>query len=395
MTPLILREGAPAVLRRLSRAEVDALIECEVASLAPTVDDGVWAVSAAGRIGVVRVGDLEVIVQPKLDIERLVFMMGYARNPTYWRDDRVHLDPRGDLPEALAESFRRFATRALGQGLLKGYLTVDDTTSVLRGRIREADQIRQRFGRMIPLEVTYNEFTVDVAENQILLAALHRILRMPSVSKKTRQGLQRLRLQLVDVSPLTRGARRPSWQPSRLNARYVPALRIAEMILDGHSFEQRVGTLLVSGFLVNMAKIFEDFVCVALREALKSGEGRGHLQYATHLDRAELVSMRPDFVWSIDRAPVLVVDAKYKAEKPSRFPNADLYQLLAYCTVLGIREGHLVYAQGEEMPRLHEISGTDVRIHRHTLDLALQPDALLAQVQTLADRISPWVAAVS
>ncbi|MGI8754670.1 MAG: restriction endonuclease, partial [Acidimicrobiales bacterium] len=86
--------------------------------------------------------------------------------------------------------------------------------------------------------------------------------------------------------------------------------------------------------------------------------------------------------------------AKYKAEKPSGFPNADLYQLLAYCAVLGLREGHLVYAQGEEVPRLHEISGTDVRIHCHTLDLALQPAALLTQVQTLADRISPQVAAV-
>jgi 5-methylcytosine-specific restriction enzyme subunit McrC len=34
----------------------------------------------------------------------------------------------------------------------------------------------------------------------------------------------------------------------------------------------------------------------------------------------------------------------WAAGKPSGYPNADLYQLLAYCTVLGLRAGHLTYA---------------------------------------------------
>ena len=68
-----------------------------------------------------------------------------------------------------------------------------------------------------------------------------------------------------------------------------------------------------------------------------------------------------------------VVDAKYKAEKPSGFPQADLYQLLAYCTVLGLHVGHLVYARGNEDPRVHSVVGADVSIHCHTLDLAQSP----------------------
>jgi 5-methylcytosine-specific restriction endonuclease McrBC regulatory subunit McrC len=34
-----------------------------------------------------------------------------------------------------------------------------------------------------------------------------------------------------------------------------------------------------------------------------------------------------------------VVDVKYNAEQPAGYPNADLYQLLAYCTALGLRRG--------------------------------------------------------
>lgn len=390
---LTLTEGAPARRVELDRTVADALRLSEVASVELTDSPREWLVSAAGKIGVVRVGDVQVTVRPKIAIDRLVFLMGYARNPSYWIDDRVRLDPERELPEALAEAFRRLASRALEQGLLKGYRTVDDTTAVMRGRIREADQIKRRFGRLIPLEVRYDDFTVDIAENQLLLAATLRLLRMPGVNDRSRRALQRLRLQLADVMPPISGFR-PTWQPSRLNARYVPALRVAEMILDGRSFEQRVGGLTVTGFLFSMATIFEDFVCVALAEQMKKYGGRSSLQYRTYLDEAEWVPIRPDYVWSADGVPRLVVDAKYKAEKPAGFPQADLYQLLAYCTVLGLRDGHLIYARGEEVPRVHDVAGSDVRIHCHTLDLTASPAGLMAQIEHLVRRITGSPAAV-
>ena len=384
---LVLTEGQPARLVRLSRAVADALRDSEVATVAYTDDPGEWLIGAAGKIGVVRVGDLQVSVKPKVEIDRLVFMMGYARNPSYWRDDPVRLDQHHDLPEALADAFRRLATRALEHGLLKGYLSVDDSTPVMRGRIREADQIKRRFGRMIPLEVRYDDFTVDIAENQVLLAATLRLLRMPGLTRRARQALQRLRLQLVDVTPSVAGVR-PTWQASRLNARYVPALHVAEMILDGRSFEQRIGELTVTGFLFSMPKIFEDFVCVALREQMRPHGGRSTLQLRSHLDEASSVLIKPDYVWSSGGAARIVADAKYKAEKPAGFPQADLYQLLAYCTVLGLDEGHLVYAKGEEEPRVHEVVGSPVTIRCHTLDLTVPPAGLLEQMARLGAKMT-------
>ena len=85
---------------------------------------------------------------------------------------------------------------------------MDETSAVLRGRVREADQLRRRWGRSIPLEVRYDEFTVDIAENQVLLAAVKQLLRTPGVGVRHRTGLQRLRLQLADVTaPGRDGAR--------------------------------------------------------------------------------------------------------------------------------------------------------------------------------------------
>jgi 5-methylcytosine-specific restriction enzyme subunit McrC len=82
-----------------------------------------------------------------------------------------------------------------------------------------------------------------------------------------------------------------------------------------------------------------------------------------------------------------VADAKYKAEKPAGYPNADLYQLLAYCTVLGLKVGHLIYAKGNEDPVRHVVRSAGTEIICHALDLSQPPDTLLAEARTLARHI--------
>lgn len=381
---LTLTEGAPAVEVDLPDDTALALAEAELAVVSRVPGGRSWLVAAGTKVGVVQVGDLQVAVRPKIPIARLIFLMGYAQKPAYWRDHSVLLEASADLPDALAHSFSRLATKALEQGLLQGYRSIDDSLAVVRGRIRVADQIGRRYGRALPLEVTYDDFTVDIAENRLILAAARTLLRVGQVAPDVRRRLLRLDTRLADVTPLRRGESRPAWQPSRLNARYHPALRLAELILDGHSIEQRHGEVEVSGFVVDMWKVFEDFVCVALKEAMSSLGGSASLQHRMHLDEAATVPMRPDFLWQGYDGRVIVADAKYKAEKPSGFPQADLYQLLAYCTVLGLPDGHLVYAKGEEPATSHVIDGADRTIHVHTLDLDQPPAVLLGQIRRLA-----------
>jgi 5-methylcytosine-specific restriction enzyme subunit McrC len=102
-----------------------------------------------------------------------------------------------------------------------------------------------------------------------------------------------------------------------------------------------------NGFLFNLPKIFEDFVTVAISERLRARHpGVAVPQYPCHLDEAQAVKMRRDLVWEHRGQPGAVVDAKYKRERPAGYPDADLYQMLAYSTALGVPVGHLVYAAG-------------------------------------------------
>jgi 5-methylcytosine-specific restriction enzyme subunit McrC len=140
-----------------------------------------------------------------------------------------------------------------------------------------------------------------------------------------------------------------------------------------------------------MNKIFEDFVCLALGEALRPRGGRTELQArGIHLDEAATIRVKPDFVWYDDSSRALaVVDAKYKAERPEGFPDADLYQLLAYCTTLHLPAGHLVYVKGNAPHTAHHIRNTGIRIHQHALDLDQPPDNLLNEIARIAAVLRP------
>ena len=390
MTRIELKENGDPVDIQLSDRVGLALRSSGLVTATPAVEDGWWTVGPAASVGVARVADVEIWVQPKLPIRRLFFLLGYANDDRVWRDEALELTEAPDLLRAIATAFARQADRATQQGLLQGYRVKEEASPVLRGRLRTAEQLKRRFGLPIPLEVRFDDYGVDIPENQLLRGAAERLLALSEIDARTRRTLLRLVRATADVSPLRRGDRLPIWQASRLNARYHVALRLAEIVLRGGSVEQAHGLVQVNGFMLDMAKVFENFVTEALGDALRRRGGHCKAQDPWHLDEDRLVRMKPDLVWyrTGSREPAAVIDAKYKAEKPSGFPNADLYQMLAYCSVTGLNRGHLVYAKGQETQYRHQIREVGIEITQHTLDLDQQPDDLLAQVDVLAGAIA-------
>ncbi|MGA6874735.1 hypothetical protein ACO8D0_22940 [Streptomyces pratensis] len=82
------------------------------------------------------------------------------------------------------------------------------------------------------------------------------------------------------------------------------------------------------------------------------------------------------------------MDAKYTFLRGAAPPVEHLYQLLAYCTALGLTHGHLVYAATTSgpAPTDHVIRRSPVTITAHALNLNEPPAALLAQTAALAAR---------
>ncbi|MFG3170372.1 McrC family protein [Streptomyces sp. NPDC048200] len=395
-----LREYGPAVSVALDTEAGRALAASGILQSA-TPDPGRgghWLLRAGSRVGAVRTAGGQVVrIMPKTPVSRLFFLLGFSLDPARaWRDSGEGTVDTGDYDDvvpALAHAVERQIDGALRQGVLQGYREVEETALVVRGRLREAEQIRRHFGRTPPVEIAYDAYTADTAENRILRAATERLLRLPGVPGPVRRRLAHQRVRLADALPLIRGQALPRWQPSRLNSSYQPALRLAEAVLRDTSPEHRpagADPLAVDGFLLDMNKLFEDFVTVGLREALREHGLTARLQDPQHLDLAGWVGMRPDLVVRTGdgRTPVAVVDAKYKVEKGDGLLNADLYQALAYATVLGLREAHLVYAAGRQPLRYHEVRGAAVRLYQHSLDLSREPEQLLTAFREIAAHLA-------
>jgi 5-methylcytosine-specific restriction enzyme subunit McrC len=386
VTDLHITEGKPPVVVALSDAVGTALRASGVVTANRVAADQ-WEIAADTRVGVAQVAGLTIWVGPKVPVSRILFLLGYAKKQE-WDRNTVGFRAAGDLVPALAGAFADQVERALERGVLQGYSEVEDAMPVLRGRLREQDQLRQRYGLALPLLVRFDEHTVDIPENQLIRSAAESLLRLPALDARVRNRLRGIRQTLIDVTVHRRGLPLPRWQPSRLNARYHVAVPLAELILQGNSLDHAPGAVRANGFMVNMAKVFEDFVTVALAEELRARGGWCRTQDRQHLDVAQQIVIRPDLVWYDAGAPVAVVDAKYKAEKPAGFPDADLYQMLAYCTSLDLPHGHLVYAKGNAEEVAHTVRNAGIQIHAHTLDLALKPRELLSRVARLAERIS-------
>jgi 5-methylcytosine-specific restriction enzyme subunit McrC len=266
---------------------------------------------------------------------------------------------------------------------------MEDTGTTLRGRVRAADQIARWSGLPLPLELRYDEFSIDIPENQLVLGATRVLLRLPLVPPATRSRLLRIRGALDGVTPLALGP--PVQEPliTRLNARYAAAMRLAALILRSAGVSTTRGGVSSTAFVFDMNAVFEDFLTRALGDAVRRHGARLVSQDTSQqLDYQRRIRLKPDMtVWQGGTCRA-VLDAKYKPLTTPGFPNADAYQMLAYCTAFGLNRGSLVYAKDEiNAARMHSVRNTDVKICVEALDVTLDPNELLAQVDALAGQL--------
>lgn len=363
---------------------------------------GTYRLVPNGRVGAVRFNDLQVEVTPKekLGVAHLLFLLGYAKDPGF-RPEGVAAETYDELWPAMAHSLVAAVERALTRGLLQGYRTEQEALLTVRGRIAFEEQLRRRPGIVVPIEVRYDDYSPDIAENQVLLAAIHLMLGVPRVSAEVRRRLLHLAARFTGVSRLAPGSLLPRWQPSRLNGRYHNALGLAEILLRHGSTRTNATGVEMSAFVVVMWKVFEDFVTMALKEALSAVPGRVEPQLSAYLtgdgswtsgmtgkgadDPHGDVAMNVDLV-QLDPAgiPRVAFDAKYKlASTTGEYANADHYQMLAYCTALKVPVAWLVYAGGGPDIR-RTIKNVTIDVVAAPIDLRQRPEKILARIDQIA-----------
>ena len=376
---------------RLSVTERDALQEA-LPSLTiravPGQSDCYWLQPEA-VIGALELGDLSVVVRPKLDISRVIFLASYAMGAFKSRVEMFGFESAPSLVEALALALASAARRAFARGLLHGYQAEQEALTTVRGRIEMAEQLRRRFNDLLPVEVRYDEYTDDILANQLVKAAADLLRRMRLDDPRSRDGLRWTGATLAGVTSARFSPREvPEVAFDRLNDHYREVVTLSRLVLRHQTLELQRGKTRAAGFLINMNDVFQGFVTRALRESLGASErtfcSDDQLPQPIYLDIAKRVRLKPDLTWWDGPICTFVGDAKYKRIHHRSVPNADLYQILAYATALDLPGGLLVYAKGETVPTDHEVRYSGKHLTITTIDLAGPIEEILATIDRLA-----------
>ena len=378
-------------------------------SVATDREPGWWRVSTRQWVGGFSLGDLRVIVRPKIKPENLFFLLEVGLPPEAWQAEAIDYATNDELLPALVSFFARTAETTLARGLFHHYRHEEDDLLALRGRIDFVRQFR-RGGVLVPMACSWDDFTADVDENRCLTAAIRLALRVPDVPHDDRRRLRRLLAALDGVAEPTASValdRLDRIQYTRLNEHYRPALRLARLILANCTLQDQHGDTAASAFMLDMNQLFEDFVTSRLQLKLR-GRLDVKAQSRPHLDVEKRVEIRPDLAFLQHGETIGVADLKYKlidGESSAAGTvgplarHGDYYQLLAYTTALGLPEGTLIYcadvnenealerqtANGSLSTSTITVRHAGTRLHTVAIDLSGSPRDIDAQIAALAE----------
>lgn len=333
---------------------------------------GCWQLTAQGWVGIIPATPaLTLILQPKLPIANLLGMveMAYGLQALRLLQGTVTATTVPELYKGLAQVLAELVLQQLQRGLYRPYQAQAAETPYVRGRLQVNLLPRRPVATTIPC--TFQEPTVDVPENQILYWTLHRLLHSDLLEGKTTKSV-RLALRMlqprVTLRPWTVADCRGRTY-SRLSQSYAPLHALCAFFLEASGPSYQPGAVTSVPFVINMARLFEEFVATWLQR---------HLPPTWQLQIQERHPLSGELHFAIDlvlyertaHRPYMVLDTKYKT--PDRAPDtADVAQIVAYAAAKGVTEACLIYPQPLPIPLDTTVGGVHIRTTTFALDGAL------------------------
>ena len=332
--------------------------------VAPTGRRGVYRLTPRGCAGVVAAPTRRLVIRPKIPLQNLYFLLD-PDDPAAASRDETAPAPGLEVLDFLAGRLARLLAERAAAGLRRGYRERAEEGPFLHGRVDVPAQLRQGPGRKDRLHGLRDDFTADVPCNQAPKATAERLLASALLGGRVREALAQA---LRGFEEVEAGSPTPAVfaaaEADRLAEGYGPLLDLSRLLADALGPGDAAGPTACPAFLLDMERVFERYVTRGVTAAFADGGWTAAAQQ-THVV-APGVEMRPDVTVYRDGRPALVVDAKWK--RPAGAPaTADLYQMLAYCTALGVGRAMLVYPGRRDRMRTYTLLNAPICVEMRTL----------------------------
>lgn len=368
------------------------------------------AIQATNYAGVIQLNDgLQIEVLPKIDMstvpdrsDREVFLemlRELGSDVTFRPFDTAHVEAsRLPLMEVFISMFLAEASDLVRSGLRSSYVTVESEERFVRGKIDFARESKSNPAHAERMNLVYDEFLLDRAENRLIKTTLERLRRISRSSENVRAASRLLSAfdgvgtsHNVDAD-LTRCV------SDRSTVRYGTLIAWCRVFLKGQSFTMFRGRNVANALLIPMERVFEDYIGKTLRHISVPHElRRVELQAQTEwLFEGHKVSLRPDILCTCHDGRRVVLDTKWKCVYGARdVVTSDMHQMYAYgqrYTTVGEQMQHvlLLYPwHGGVKPGLIReerfVSKDNVQVDLFFVDLANARHSLRELAELISD----------
>ena len=229
-------------------------------------------------------------------------------------------------------------------GLHRDYVEVREHGPALRGRLDVTAQLRAGPPDRDRFHTIADDFTADNPFNRLPKSAAESLIASAAVGPQARSALVAALSDFADVAsvPLDSCRRFQPAYDGRTEA-YRPLLELCRLVADGLG-SSGTGTAQSPAFLLDLGRVFENYLTRGLDERLPAGTVRPQatfLYYDAVAGQPALVG-RPDIAIARGGKPTAVLDAKWvRLDGPP--PADDVHQVLAYAVGLGVADVRLVY----------------------------------------------------
>lgn len=288
--------------------------------------------------GIIQLSDKRVQFSTKVKTN-LFYLLSFLKSEKdflYDPDFPIKIKEGVNFFDILGKLFLNELEEILKKGIIKKYISKSENLKFLRGRINMPEQMKHSISGNPKFSCIYDDLTFDNLENRIILKALNTLINLIRFNEKLRNELLdkeyflRDWISFIDVSPDDCD----QVEYNRINEGYETIINLSKLILSERYIRSTErGESVGFNFIVNMNKVFEDFITELIKEILNEDNQfanyRAMGQYSLNtLDEEGRLTIRPDLVIIEKNSGKhkLILDTKYKTNDS----NNDYYQLIAY-----------------------------------------------------------------
>jgi hypothetical protein len=285
------------------------------------VGDGRWRVRVDNAIGVFRVGDLQVVVEPKVPLPHVMHLFAEAGGFPKMDEERAAMARDQSLWTLVSSWFTSSAEALLRRGLIRDYRVTRDDLTLVRGHVHPATTATNFYRGRLAFDCEFEEFNIDTPLNRVVLAAARRVagsmLLEPGLRKRAISVMARMDEGVGPLAPTDLLA-----TLDRRTSHYGDAIPLARHVLRSWGRTIQTGEERAWSFLIPTP----DLVETGIRNILARGlaPGVSVVKRGRQLEGSTL-TFNPDLVFG--RAAV--GDVKYKLFDQT-WRRSDLYEVLSF-----------------------------------------------------------------